>query len=102
MGTITIVEYAAVGGQGAVDGSPVRNLSTALKTTVDATTSATPESVTLQDATRYVTVSAAELHRVSVKDNTVADRYETVTSSTHADFAINQGDRTLYYRTDAS
>ena len=101
MGTITIVELTAVGGPGAVDGSPVANLSTVLTTTVDSSTSTSPESITLDPATRYVRVSAVEDHRVSVNDSLVTTIYDTVSAGGKEDFAINKDDRTLYYRADA-
>lgn len=101
MGTITIIEYSSVGGSGAFDGSPVENISCALKTTVDATTSTSPESITLQPDTRYVVVKAVELHRVSVKDSTVADQYATIEEAGRSDFSVNKSDRTFYYKLDA-
>lgn len=101
MGTITIIEYSSIGGPGATDGSPVANLSTALKTTTDSTTSTSSENITLQPDTRYISVYGAELHRVSLKDSTVADRYALVTAGNVLDFAVNKSDRTLYYRADA-
>ena len=101
MGSITIVELNSIGGQGAVDGSPVANLSAVIKTTTDATTTTTAENITLDPNTRYVVITADALHRVSVKDSAVTDRFITVSSSVQSDFAINESDRTLYYRTDA-
>jgi hypothetical protein len=101
MGTITIVELNSVGGQGAVDGSPVINLSAVIKTTVDSTTSTTAESITLDPDTRYVIITADSLHRLSVKTSDVTSRYITVSDAGAVDLAVNKSDRTLYYRTDA-
>lgn len=101
MGTITITELNSIGGQGAVAGAPVANLSSVIKTTVDSTTSTTAESITLDTDTRFVIISADEAHRVSVKDSNVTDRYIPVSADIPTDAAVNDGDRTLYYRTDA-
>lgn len=101
MGTITITELNSIGGQGAVDGSPVINLSAIVKTTVDVTTTTSPESITLDTDTRFVIITAEELHRVSVKDSTVADKYLTVDLGATRDLAVQKQDRTLYYRLDA-
>ncbi len=101
MGTIRIEEYANIGGQGAVDGSPFSNLSACLKTTVDATTSTTAESITLNKDTKYVAVSAVEIHRVSVKSSDGSDKYGVILANGKEIFAVNAGDRTLYYKADA-
>jgi len=101
MGTIRIEEYHTVGGPGAVDGSPVANLSTSLVTTVDATTSTSAESITLHPDTRYIIVTAPEAHRVSLKDSAVTDQYGFITAGSGKDYAVNKADRTLYYRLDA-
>lgn len=101
MGTITITELSSVGGQGAVDGSPVVNISAVIKTTVDSTTSATAESMTLDPNTRYVIVKTDADHRLSVKSTEATDQYLIVSSGVSGDFAVNAADRTLYYRTDA-
>lgn len=101
MGTITITEYTSIGGAGAVDGAPVANLSGSITTTTDATTSTTAESITLNADTRFVRIVGVEKHRVSVKDSTAASNYDTVEAGIKEDFAINQSDRTLYYRLDA-
>ena len=101
MGTITIEEYASIGGQGAVDGSPVANLSGCIKTTVDATTSTSAENITLDPNTRYVVISSVEKHRASVKDSSVTDRYGEIPANGTRDYAVNETDKTLYYRLDA-
>jgi hypothetical protein len=102
MGTIRIEEYASIGGQGAVDGSPVANLSGLIRTTVDATTSGTAETLTLHQDTRFIVVTAAEIHRISVKDATAATQYAVIpVDPAQMAFAINKSDRTLAYRTDA-
>lgn len=101
MGTIRIEEYTTVGGAGAVDGAPVANLSAYLATTVDATTSTTAESVTLNPDTRFVTVSAVEDHRVTVKSTDGSAQYGFIPAGQTRDYAINKNDRTLYYKADA-
>lgn len=101
MATITIIELNSVGGQGAIDGSPVINLSSVIKTTVDATTSTSVENITLDPDTRFVVCLGDAAHRVSVKDSTVADRYTTLDSSRPVEAAVNKSDRTLYYRSEA-
>lgn len=101
MATITIIELNSVGGQGAVEGSPVINLSSIIKTTVDATTTTSVENITLDPNTRFVVCIGNAAHRVSVKDSTVADRYATLDLNTPLDAAVNPADRTLYYRSES-
>lgn len=101
MGTITIEQYTTAGGRGAVDGAPVVNLSTCIKTTVDSTTSTTPESITLHPDTNFIVVSAEEDHCVSLKDSTVEDKYGLIRAGREKDYAVNGADRTLYYRLNA-
>ena len=99
MGTIVIEEYAAVGGKGSRD-APVVNLNTCLATTSDATTSTTAESITLNSGTRFVSVYAVELHRVSVLSSDGSAQYGLVPAGTIRDFAVPEGS-TLYYKADA-
>lgn len=101
MGTIVIEEYTTAGGPGAVNGAPVVNLSTLLKTTVDSTTSTSAENVTLNQDTRFISVHAAEDHRVSVLNSDATDQYCLVAADGLRDFAVNKNNRTLYYRADA-
>ena len=101
MGTIRITEYTTVGGQGAVGDAPAVNLSTSLVTTVDATTSTTAESLTLNPDTRFITVHGVEDHRISLKNATVTDQYEFIGAAVKEGFPVNKEDRTLYYRLDA-
>jgi hypothetical protein len=64
MGTITIIEYKGIGGQD--EGQAQVPQLQRLKRTVDATTSATPETITLEADTVAIRVVAEETHRVSI------------------------------------
>lgn len=101
MATIKIIELSSTGGQGAVDGAPVINLSSIIKTTVDASTSTSVENITLDPDTRFVVCLGDAEHRVSVKDSTVADRYATLDTGRSLDAAVNKADRILYYRSES-
>lgn len=95
MGTITIEEYAYIGGEGEKT-APVPKLN-AMTRTQDATTSATPESLRLQESTSVIRVVCDADHRISITDTTSATNYATV-GTTFVDFGVNGGD-TIYYRT---
>lgn len=99
MGTINIEEYAKAGTNRNAD-TPVADLSNLLATTIDATTSSSAESITLNDKTNLVTIYAVEDHRVSITDSTVSTTYSIVPAGTVKDYGVPEGG-TLYYRTDA-
>lgn len=99
MGTIVITEYGDSGHEGKRE-APIANLNTALKTTSDASTSTTAESIVLQSGTRYVSVYGVELHRISTKSSSAADQYELVPAGMSVQVSVNGGD-TLYYKADA-
>ena len=95
MGTPTIIEYGSVGSQANRD-TDVADLGTCLKTTVDASTSGTVESVTLNPGTRIVSVVGDAEHRISVKSTDCTDNYDIV-GTTKESFGATG---TLYYRTN--
>jgi DNA-binding beta-propeller fold protein YncE len=102
MGTIRIEEYVSIGGQGAVDGAPVANLSAMVAETTNPATSSSPETITLHPDTRFIVVISPEKHRVSVKDATAATLYTIPpVEPMYGAYAVNKDDRTLAYRTDA-
>lgn len=98
MGTIVIEEYGSVG-SGANRDAPIANLQTMLATTVDATTSTSAESITLNLGTRVITVFAVEDHRVSVLSSNGSIKYGFVASGFYRDFGVDEGS-VLYYRSD--
>lgn len=97
MGTLTIIEYSAVGTDANRD-APVLDLNTATKTTVDATTSGTAESLVLGINTRLIEVIGAEDHRISVKSSDCTDQY-TIVGTSGKELGVLP-EQTLYYRTD--
>lgn len=99
MGTIKVIEYASLGTEAKRD-TDVADLSTLITTTVDATTSTTAESITLNSGTRLVRIEAAEDHRVSLGDSAVTSAYDTVAAGSKEDFGVTPGG-TLYYRLNA-
>lgn len=99
MGTIVIEEYAGTGSRANRD-APVVDLNTCLATTVDATTSTTAESITLNSGTRVITVYGVEAHRVSVLSADGSAKYGFVAAGTYRDFGVAPGD-TLYYKLNA-
>lgn len=98
MGKITIVEYNTAGSEANRDIN-IADLQAATKTTVDATTSSTAESITLTDYTRLIRVVCDEDHRISVLSSDCTEKYDIV-GTTKDDFGVRAGS-TLYYRTDA-
>lgn len=102
MATIQIVELNSIGGPGAIDGSPVINLSGVIKITEDESTSGTAETITLDPETRYIVVTGNASHRLSVKSSDASARYVLTPSTGSIELAVNEKDRTLAYRTDAS
>ncbi len=99
MGTIRIEEYGSVGTAANRD-APVPDLHSILATTVDATTTTTAESVTLNKDTRVVSVHAVEAHRVVCNSNTTATLYAYLAAGERRDFGVQPGD-VLWYRADA-
>lgn len=101
MGTITIEEYAAVGGLANHD-APIAVLNSLTSTTKDATTSTSAENITCTGNTKLVTIIAVEAHRVSAGANTTGDGgdYVTIPALGMRDFAVQPGS-VLYYRADA-
>ena len=99
MGTITIIEYNTLGTPARRD-ADIADLTAVIKTTVDATTTTTAESIVLDEETRLVRIVGAEKHRVSTKDTLVTTEYDTVEAGTKEDFGVRPG-VTLYYRLDA-
>lgn len=99
MGTIVIEEYGSLG-SGANRDAPVPDLSTNLSTTVDATTSTSAESITLNDGARAITVYAFEDHRVTLLSSDGSVKYGFVAAGTYRDFGVTPGS-TLYYKANA-
>ncbi len=100
MGTITIEEWASVGEPDNSNGVPIyKDL---IKVTVDATTSTSDETITLDKGTRYVSVTAVEIHRVSVYGATTVSKYAQVNAGERRDIAVPVAlGGTLSYRLDA-
>jgi len=99
MGTLTIIELTGIGGQGAVGGSPVIDLSSIGKTTKIDGTSATAAALALQPNTRYVVLRGVDVdHDISVKSDDLSERYIPV-GTTGAEFAVQPSDKQLYYKT---
>jgi hypothetical protein len=99
MGTIVIEEYVNVGSDANTD-APVFDLNSLRNTTVDATTSTTAESVTLNSKTRIVSIYAVEAHRVAIGADTTATEYAFIPAGLTREFGVPEGE-TLYYRADA-
>lgn len=99
MGTIRIEEYGSVGSNANRD-APVPDLNTVLATTVDATTSTTAESITLNRDTRVVSVYAVEDHRIVCNSDTTGTVYAFIAAGERRDFGVQPGDA-FFYRTDA-
>jgi hypothetical protein len=99
MGTIRIEQYNSVGSAANRD-APVPDLHSVLATTVDATTSTSAETITLNPNTRVVSVYATEAHRVVCNSDTTGTVYAFVAAGERRDFGVQQGDA-LWYRADA-
>ena len=99
MGTIVIEQYGSIGSAANRD-APIADLKSLLVTNVDATTSTTAESVTLDIGTRAVTIYAVEDHRVSVASSDASTRYAFVAAGTYRDFGVEPGS-ILYYKANA-
>lgn len=99
MGTIKIFEYNSVGTAANRD-APVYDLETLLATTVDATTSTSAESVTLNLDTRLVAILAEEDHRICLGSDTTATKYMIAPAGLYVDVNVTPGG-TLYYELDA-
>lgn len=98
MGTLTIIEYNTAGSEARRD-IDIADLQAVTKTTVDASTSSTAESITLTDQTRLVRVIGDEDHRISVLSSDCTEKYDIV-GTAKDDFGVRPN-TTLYYRTDA-
>ena len=100
MGTITIEEWASVGEPDNSNGVPIyKDL---IKVTVDATTSTSDETITLDGRTRYVSVTAVEIHRVNPTGATTGTKYAQVNAAERRDLAVPVALKgTLSYRQDA-
>ncbi len=99
MGTIVIEEYGSVGSSANRD-APVVDLATNLNTTVDATTSTSAESITLNLGTRAITVYGVENHRVTLLSSDGSIKYGFVAAGTYRDFGVTPG-AILYYKLNA-
>jgi len=99
MGTITIEEYGTAGA-GKDHSTQIPNLKTLLKTTVDSSTSTSAESITLQDGTGIVTITAVEDHRLSYGSDLTTSAYALCGAGVSRDFGV-EGGATIYYRADA-
>lgn len=100
MGTITIEEWASVGEPDNNNSSPIyKDL---VKVTVDATTSTSDETITLDKQTRYVSITAVEIHRVNPTGSTTGTKYAQVNAGERRDLATPVAlGGTLSYRLDA-
>jgi len=98
MGRIVIEEYGDTGSS-ANDSVPIAKLNTLVKTTDDATTSTSSESVVLSDYTKVVKVFAAQDHRIAVEDN-LGTVYSFIAAGVREDYGVTPGS-TIYYRSDA-
>lgn len=99
MGTIIIEEYARAGDVGQPD-MPVIQMDQTCILTRDATTSTTPENITLAATTNYITVYAVEAHRMSITADTTGTNYSYIAAGERRDFSVTGG-QVLYYRSDA-
>lgn len=99
MGTIKFEEMAVAGTVNQRD-IPIPKLDSTIKTTIDATTSTTAESIVLQGTTRIISVYAVETHRVSIGADTTSTNYLTINALERRDIGVDGG-KTLYYRLDA-
>lgn len=100
MGTIVIEQFQRSGNTNQPD-SPIAKLDTAVVVTNDATTSTTPENVTLSAMTKIVSIYAVEKHRISIDtDQTSATNYITINAGERRDFGVDAG-KVLFYRSDA-
>jgi len=98
MGSITIEQYPYIGGKGQPD-AQVLTLK-GMKRTLDATTSTTAESITLESWAAVIRVVCDVDHRISI-DNNVADNGDYATVGTEArDYGVTGGDD-FYYRSNA-
>lgn len=99
MGTITIEEYTSAGTDNQRE-AQVPDLGTCIKTTTDATTSTTEESITLQGGTNLIAIDGVEKHRVSLTSSGTDDggNYATVNAGL---IRVLGATGTLYYRLDA-
>lgn len=96
MATITVIEYGSTGSNANRD-TTIADLHTALKTTVDATTSTTPESIVLNKGTNFVAVIASADHRISTESSNCSDKYDVI-GTARTLLGVEKG-ATLYYRT---
>jgi len=98
--TATIVfEQMARAGSGAQYDAPIAKLDGSIIRTADATTSTTPETLTLSANTKVLVVNAVEDHRLSVESDTTTNYY-TVKAGVTRDFGVDGGE-TVTYRADA-
>ena len=86
MGTITIEEWASVGEPD--NSSDVPIYKDLIKVTLDATTSTSDETITLDGRTRYVSVTAVEIHRVNPTGVTTGTKYAQVNAGERRDLAV--------------
>ena len=100
MGTITIEEWVDVGTPDAqTNMSPIYK--NQVKVTVDATTSTSDETLALDGQTRYISVTAVEVHRVAVTASTTGSKYAQINAGERRDIAVPVGGGTISYRADA-
>jgi len=100
MGTIVIEELVETGDANGY-GQPIYKGLVAV--TNDATTSGSDETVTLDNRTNYISVTALEAHRVGINSATTGSVYYYVGANERRDIAVPtaQG-ATISYRTNAA